>query len=76
VFQVVRRAWIQMLYFFIHPAAKRLWCSIEIEIAERCFPLVISLLGMEEMPDFPIFKVPVCNVLKIKGNRKKRQQSL
>jgi hypothetical protein len=28
------------------------------------------------MPDFPIFKVPVCNVLKIKGNRKKRQQSL
>jgi hypothetical protein len=31
---------------------------------------------MEEMPDFPIFKVPVCNVLKIKGNRKKRQQSL
>jgi hypothetical protein len=31
---------------------------MEIEIAERCFPLVISLLGMEEMPDFPIFKVP------------------
>jgi hypothetical protein len=22
------------------------------------------------MPDFPIFKVPVCNVLKIKVNRK------
>jgi hypothetical protein len=66
VFQVVRRAWIQMIYFSIHPAAKRLWCSIEIEIAERCFPLVISLLGMEEMPDFPIFKVPVCNVFKNK----------
>jgi hypothetical protein len=59
-----------MIYFFIHPAAKRLWCSIEIEIAERCFPLVISLLGMEEMPDFPVFKVLVCNVLKIKVNRK------
>jgi len=56
-----------MLYFFIHPAAKKLWCSIEIEIAERCFPLVISLLGMEEMPDFPIFKVTVCNVLKKKN---------
>jgi hypothetical protein len=26
---------------------------------------------MEEMPDFPIFKVPVCNVLNKKGNRKK-----
>jgi len=65
-----------MIYFFINPATKRLWCSIEIETAERCFPLVISLLGMEEMPDFPIFKVPVCNVLKIKRNRKKRQQSL
>jgi hypothetical protein len=26
---------------------------------------------MEEMPDFPIFKVPVCNVLKKKRNRKK-----
>jgi hypothetical protein len=25
---------------------------------------------MEEMPDFPVFKVPVCNVLKIKVNRK------
>jgi hypothetical protein len=60
-----------MLYFFINPATKRSWCSIEIEIAERCFPLVISLLGMEEMPDFPIFKVPVCNVLNKKGNRKK-----
>jgi len=60
-----------MLYFFINPATKRLWCSIEIEIAERCFPLAISLLGMEEMPDFPIFKVPVCNVLKKKRNRKK-----
>jgi hypothetical protein len=59
-----------MIYFFIHPAAKRLWCSIGIEIAERCFPLVISLLGMEEMSDFPVFKVPVCNVLKIKVNRK------
>jgi len=59
-----------MIYFFIHPAAKRLWCSIEIEIAKRCFPLVISLLGMEEMLDFPVFKVPVCNVLKIKVNRK------
>ena len=34
--------------------------------------LVISLLGMEEMPDFPIFKVAVCNVLKIKRNRKKK----
>jgi hypothetical protein len=56
-----------MIYVFINPATKRSWCSIEIEIAERCFPLVISLLGMEEMPDFPIFKVPVCNVLNKKG---------
>jgi len=65
-----------MLYFFINPATKRLWCSIEIEIAERCFPLVISLLGMEEMPDFPIFKVPVCNVLKKKGIEKKATKPL
>jgi hypothetical protein len=65
-----------MIYFFIHPAAKRLWCSIEIEIAERCFLLVISLLGMEEMLDFPIFKVPVCNVLKIKKNRKRFKSRL
>ena len=37
--------------------------TIELEIAGRCFPLVISLLGMEEMPNFPIFKVQVCNIL-------------
>jgi hypothetical protein len=27
---------------------------------------------MEEMPDFPIFKVPVCNVLKIKKKNRKK----
>jgi hypothetical protein len=31
---------------------------------------------MEEMPDFPIFKVPVCNVLKIKENRKRFKSRL
>jgi len=62
---------------FFHPS-----CCQEIMVlnrnrnCRRCFPLVISLLGMEEMPDFPIFKVTVCNVLKKKKTNRKKATKL
>jgi hypothetical protein len=53
-------------------------CYQEIMVFNRnrkCRKMLSFILGMEEMPDFPIFKVPVCNVLKTKGNRKKSNKA-